>query len=234
LNQHFIQKSWLKQFQSSRGKIEAVTKESLESTLKKPNDIAAEQDFQDLDDENEDNRVETVAICILHALKKGLSQVPNDSRDILEEWVALHLARSLRSRESILNLPVSYSKVRSSFVSADLADVKTFDEVWVYRAEKNDEPLILSDNPIVSLQDISLIFPFSPNVFVMFTKQDPRLAVIEERTWPQLVNEMSFANAKTEVYGNPDTRPPWNIIRERACENILIEIREKPFRVRHK
>ncbi|MGB8700978.1 MAG: DUF4238 domain-containing protein [Thermosynechococcaceae cyanobacterium] len=234
MNQHFIQKSWLKQFKSSDGKVEVVVTASMESLQRKPKEIAAEQNFQDVDQENEDKQVESKAISVLHNLKKGLTQVPNDSRGILEEWVALHLARSLRSRESILNLSVSYSKARSSFVSADLADVKTFDEVWVYRSKKNDEPLILSDNPIVFLQDISLIFPFSPYVFVMFTKQDPRLAVIEERTWPQLINEMSFANATTEVYGNPDTRPPWNIIRERACKNVLIEIREKQVRVRQK
>jgi hypothetical protein len=234
LNQHFIQKSWLKQFQSYDRKVEVVVTASMQSSQRKPKEVAAEQNFQDLEQEDQDKKVESNAISILHNLKKSLTQVPNDSdsRGILEEWVALHLARSLRSRKSTLNLSVSYSKARSSFVSADLAHVKTFNQVWVYRAEKHDEPLILSDNPIVSLQDISLVFPFSPYVFIMFTKQDPRLATIEKRTWPQLVNEMSFANATTEVYGNPDTKPPWSIIRERAYKNIIIEVREKQVRVR--
>lgn len=230
MNQHFIQKSWLKQFKSSEGKLEVVNKESLTSILKQPDDIAAEQNFQEFDDESEDNRVETNAIRILHTLKKGLTQVSNDSRSILEEWVAIHLARSLRSRESLKNSPMSYSRLRPDFKSADLSTVKTFDEVWVYRAKKSDEPLILSDNPIIFLKDVSLLFPFSPHVFVMFTKQDPRLASIEGRTWSQLVNEMSFANSSSEVYGNPDTEPPWQIIHERARRNQRIEIRESQVR----
>lgn len=231
MNQHFVQKSWLKQFESADGKVEVVVTESLESVQRQPQEIATEPDFQRVDSEKEDGRIESEAIRVIHCLKKGLSPVPDNKRSILEEWVALHLARSPRSREALQDSSVSYSRARSSFVAADLAFVRSFGEVWIYRAEQSEEPLILSDNPISDMEGIALVVPISPRAFVMFSRQDPRQVSIEGRSWTQLANEASFAHATIEVYGNPDTKPPWHVIRERALRNTRIEVRESQVRV---
>jgi len=232
MNQHHLQQSWLKQFRSRAGALEVVDIETLVSHLRPFSEIACSIDFQSEAHEEADGRIESPAIKILHGLKKGRNPVGNTDRDVLDRWVALHLTRSTRSREFLQSSAVTYDLVRAPFLNEDLALVKSFPEIWLHQVQPDDEPLVLSDNPILQIADQVIVFPFSPRVLVMFVRNDPRLITIDWRSLPQVINEASFLNATKEVYGNPDTKPPWVKIRDRARRNVLIEVRESRIRVK--
>jgi len=220
MNQHKIQESWLKQFQSRARKVEVIDVQTLDSKLRKPKEIASTDDFQSREHEIEDARIETDAIRFLHRLKKGFHELDDTHRDILDKWTALHISRSPRSLQDIDNSPVKYDQARSAFLREDLSLVKSFSSIWIYRLNQHDEPLILSDTTMLQLDENALIFPFTPHLVVMFTHLDPRGLKIEGRSLSQFINEMSFRSAFKEVYSNPELKLPWKEIQARARQNI--------------
>ena len=106
------------------------------------------------------------------------------------------MARSYRSREGLNDQGLTDDAVLAPFLDQDLAHLESYPEVWYYRTDEADEPLILSDNSTIQFTDEAVVFPFSPRFLVVFGSRNPRGHTFSGRTWPQVVNEMSYASCR--------------------------------------
>ncbi|NER81981.1 MAG: DUF4238 domain-containing protein [Leptolyngbya sp. SIO1D8] len=232
-NQHHIQQSWLKQFASKDGLVEICETATGRLSWEQPGNIAYEADFQSEANESEDGRVESRGIQTLHQLEKRPEPVPVREHGWIIEWVALHLSRSPRSRSDLDGLTVSYDQARSSFLADDLKRVRRFSQLWISRVEPSDEPLIVSDHPILDMGSY-IIVPYTPSFMLFFADQGPNELSIEGgRTIAQVSNELSYKAAQSCAFSNPELKVPWKEIAIRS-NTVGTSVQERQVPVKRK
>lgn len=164
-------------------------------------------------------------------MKGGPGEFSKSEREDLDLWIALHLTRSYRSVEDMTRAGVDYDLGRTPTLNDCFSIVSPFSEVWIGKFDDTDEPLILSDHPIIQLKRDALLFPFSPRMIVALCDRNPEDATFEGRSWCEAMNEMSFIHAEKFFVCNPKYVPDVNALRHRSQRNTIIEVTERQVRI---
>jgi hypothetical protein len=223
MNQHYIQRAWLARFAGKSGRVRRVCRVSLRSREFPPKKVASEADFQKVEAEVGDGKIERQGVKVLEQLAAGVTEQSASARDELKHWVALHLTRSLRSREGLGGPGPTYDDARQPFLQQDIDRVSSFQDVYLLTCNAKDEPLILSDNPIMFLAGVDVVFPISPSEFVMLTSRDPEGHQFDAPSWAEMVNDVSFASSDHHCFCSPDASPDWEAIRQRNARAVRVE-----------
>ena len=224
MNQHTIQRSYLAQFALKRH-VRVVDKDSLEFEDLKPNDTGFLIDFQSVENEEADRQLETNAISYLHSLKKKNNDISDSARGALDAWIALHLSRNPREIGELTAAGISYDKAKHRLFNHSLTTVREFDEIWRYEINAQDEPLIVSDQPIMFLASDAIVFPFSPRVLFILCNGDPRINInLSGRMWGEVVNEMSFFAAHSKLFCRANHCPDLAAVKARS-NTIKLQIK---------
>lgn len=233
MNLHVIQKAWIKQF-VSQGSVLIIDRETLASELQNPNYAAFVKNLQSERNEAADQKIETQAISKLHKLKKGAVGLSDKEREYLNRWVALHMTRSYRNIQDLQQDGFSYDQGRGPCLEDSLKMVETFSDVWIKRYSYENEPLILSDHPVIDLAQDALVLPFEPRMIVAFSNRDPGGASFEGRSWCEAMNEISFQASESFVLCDPRHVPDFEALRARSRTRVLFEVKHRPIRIPRK
>lgn len=222
MKQHTIQKSWLKQF-AYGGEVLQVACYDLSIQRAKPKDIAVLDDFQSAENEQADQQVESKVIPELYRLRKGAwSKI--ESIESLDLWVAMHLSRNPRELDDLRASGITYDRARKALISDSLETVRQFPEIWVLRVPEENEPLVLSDHPIVPFQNEAVLIPISRSMLLAYTRRDPRYHSFEGRTVCEAINEMSFASSQRYIFCDPRGYPGLRELKART--ELRVEVRK--------
>ena len=230
MNQHIIQKAWLKQFHEN-GQVRVVDRATLDSECLKPKKVAYIRDVQSPENECSDRKIESAAIDALCALKKGATTLTDETRHAVREWVAIHHARSIRDIQNLNKAGINYERGRTPLMNDSRAIVAKFKDIYVIKLTAEDEPLILSDQPIVQLKDVAMALPFSPRMMIILGNDDPNGHTFRGRTWNEALNEMSFQNSNSFVVCHPRHHPDMAALRDRTQQLCLVEERHNTLTI---
>ena len=230
MNQHTIQRSYLAQF-AYKGKVRVFEKSTLEFEDLKPKDTGYLIDFQSNENELLDQQLESKAINHLCSMKKGRGELHDHARELVDRWVALHLSRNPREIAELCATGLSYDRAKLALFEDSLRTVSSFEEVWRYEIPDLDEPLFVSDQPIMYLATDAIVFPFGAKVLIVISNGDPRTRInLSGRNWGEVLNEMSFFSTHKRFFCRPNSYPNLDDVAKRA-ETIRLEIKKDTLRI---
>jgi len=222
-NQHIVQHAWQRQFSHNKH-VRIVDVRSLNHEDRKPKVVATREDFQSRENEHRDHLIETHAFNVLRGIKKGRTDITDEHRGHLDCWVSLHLSRSTRDLTHLTESGFDYDDFKRRMYDDSLTLVSQFNLITTLYLNDKQEPLILSDNPIVRLASKAVIVPFSPNTAIVFSNEDPRGWTFEGRTVNEAFNELSFLNSQEFFMCHPAKHPDIEDLAERSPRRCLIEV----------
>lgn len=213
MKQHTIQKSLIKNF-ALGGKVKCVRKYDLSEVVKTPKESAYFDDFQSSENEKLDQLIEVGAIREIHKLRKG-TITKLDTADVIDYWVAIHMARTPRELSYFRDAKIPYDRGREVLIEHCIEEVKTFPHLWTLTRGEEQEYLVLPDHPVTRFADEALLFPLSPSVLLAYTKNNPQNYEIEGRTIFEAFNELLFGFAQEFVYCHLVKHPNFRELRAR-------------------
>jgi hypothetical protein len=165
MNQHTVQKAYLKLFKDSTGRIQVYRKTGGKPVPKPASDCAAEEDFQPVELERFQQKfVESPASRALRVT--GLWT--EDEFKPISMWVALHI---IRCSKSLFGSDEEYSRRFPAEFESELLSSDYYKFVFVHRCQ-NGRFLVTSDRPIVELMVEGLrvrCFAKSPEKLILFS-----------------------------------------------------------------
>ena len=168
MNQHSVQKAYLKAFEDPSGRIQVYRKTGGKPFPRPASDCAAEEDFQPRKLESfQEKFMETPASEALRAT--GLWT--EDEFRPISMWTALHIIRSSKSRKEFFKSNEEYSRRFHEEFENELLSSDYYKLVFVHRCQ-NGRFLVTSDNPIIELEIDGLLvrcFAKSPEILILFS-----------------------------------------------------------------
>jgi len=205
VNQHGVQEAYYKSFRD-RGQIWVYPKVGGQAFRKPISWCTAESDFQSAELEKaQDKLIENHGIkAIWHLLKPG--RLSEQQYKILLGWIALHLTRTPKTRNTLFQTSQDYERDFSVEFTRQLLGLRSSYAVADVYTCDSPKFLITSDNPVLEF-DVErggksiLILPISPSRFVQLSS-DGRRWRHEERSVEELVNAMIWASAFKYVFSH--------------------------------
>ncbi|GAA0402007.1 hypothetical protein GCM10009133_08480 [Cocleimonas flava] len=203
MNQHSVQKAYLKNFEVN-GRICVYDKDLGKYFKRSANHCASETDYQSEEFESFQNKkIESPGILKLRALAEDIPLKEGDLEVILK-WTALHGLRSKLFRKSS---GVDYQAEFKERLEIDSLFANYFQYAFVYKSPK-DKYFITSDHPVIDFtvqNKISRILVWSPTLAFGFSSIDD--FPIHEVETTEIINSMIYSSCNNEIFTNQSTLP---------------------------
>ena len=204
MNQHNIQKAYLKNFESN-GKIWVFDKKSGNRVAKSANQCSSENDFQsEILEELQNREIESPGIKKLRSMASDHFLTEDDITKIMY-WTALHLIRNKKYRKkSDLNHELDF---RETFQTEKLFS-SYYRNIFAHTCS-DSEFFITSDNPIIEFtvgQHMLRVLVCSPTKAFLFSPIDD-FPVHQELGATEMINSMMYSSSYEEIYSNHNQLP---------------------------
>ena len=194
--------------------MKCVRKYDLSHEIKSPKETSYIEDFQSAENEKLDQLTEVKAIREIHQLRKG-TITELDSAEIIDYWVAIHMARSPRELSYFRDARIPYDRGRIVLIEHCLEELRSYPHLWTLTRNEGQEYMVLPDHPVVRVAEEAMIFPLTPSVLLAYTKNEPTGYSFEGRTIFEAFNEVLFGFSQEYVYCHPEKHPNFRELRAR-------------------
>lgn len=221
MNQHHVQKAYLKNFSGKDGKVWVHEKNLKRPYLKPVSQCTIEEDFQsEFLEKYQSTIIESPGIRALRKLPnaQGITEADFESA---KYWTALHCIRNKRYR----SMPrVDYESNFRQLIEIEKKFSRYYSYCFKYKCDEG-KYLVTSDNPILEFtigEYCIRILTLSPSELLTFSPIDG-IPTHEELEFTEFVNSMLWANSSNQVFSNQKELPI--LIYERNIKNWNLEPR---------
>jgi Protein of unknown function (DUF4238) len=199
MNQHSVQRAYLKSFADKSGKIWVYSKTGGRPIPRSPRQCAAKEDFQSTELELYQNKfIETPGIKALR-VDGSLSQSEFEQSSM---WMALHILRSPTARAELFESKEDYEKRLLSELQIERLFADYYRHAYTHVVAEPDF-VITSDNPVIEFTCADFLMracAISPQKLIFFS---PRAGKFEhELSMHDFFNAMMFGGPSEHLYSH--------------------------------